>query len=1400
MMPQTSILYPLKEEEYPLRSQGLEWYKKIKECMEKLYKKPRDVSFADVLDELGLDEEKYMFAIRSKIKLPKLYLKRGSLDVSTNAYNRDLLCLFEANMDIQFILDQFAVAAYIVNYMSKSEAGISKLLRQAVEDTKNGNLSIRQRLQLFANLCLNSTIMGSQEAVYLCLSMPLSKFSREVVFISTGPRESRVRMMKSKAALEKMDENDRNIFVDNVFEKYAVREGLDDLCLADFVATMTAKKGKDKVTYTTRERPRVIRYVNYSIDKQPAEFFREQCLLFLPWRNEEQDIETQNCATLYEENKDLIQQNQKKYVQISMEMLDEIIQKMKEHESDFEDEYDENDEGKKRENVSQNDAENAGMDVDIFEQAGDKKGGKKKTKKEKEVNVNRFFTPCKVHEKDMLKSLEILNSKQRSFVMHILKCIQNEQHHPFYCFLSGAAGVGKSTVINAIYQLATRYFDNIRGKDPDTIKVLLVAPSGKAAHLIHGTTLHTAFALPVNQYGNQLPVLSDDIANCVRVQLIDLGLIILDEVSMAGTKIFHWVDQRLRQIKGVNKPFGGVSVLVVGDLNQLAPVGDKRVFVPYDPGNSGIGTLFAISELWKEFSYYELTEIMRQRDEANFIEALNHLASGDMTEDDIKLFKDRETPEHLVPESAIRLFWSNEDVDNYNAMRIRNAPGEKFSSKAFDRVDGNLSRSVKLRQLQTLKNMKRSETYGLPYDLDLKVGIRYMVTTNIDIEDGLVNGACGILKHIEFDEENPTQPKTLFLDFNSDRVGVKTRREFKHNLGEAVNENWVPIQKVAREIQMAKDTRFQVYRTQFPLAAAEALTIHKSQGSTMESVCVNMERKLSRELLYVALSRVTKLSNLYIIGTFKPPAKPKEDDPTIAEIKRLKTTMPLKLSYNSLESKSGLVVGYHNVVSFFKYRTHIVNDQWYSRCDVLILSETQTTEKSQPTLPGFNLIFRSDDFERPQKRGILIFIKADVQFNKLHHEIEKSEEKKYHSDIVVFQIDDICVITGYKSPQTPAGTFKAQLSQALSAVPEAMKRVLIGDFNFNIHDGKNMLSKFMSENTMQSKLAPAAITARDHSQIDVVFSNFDNIIAGVYVSYFSDHNPVYFMTQDKDPSIERLREIESDWSEAKKTVVPAPLPPRQEIALTELLKREQEQSLLEEDEVDDVFLRDYSIIILDEVIEIEDDGMEDEYEVIIQAAREAYQFDVIIRNITTPFYELGDEAVDWFIDKLVNPDPRFNFNMISTLYAQRPSKYQPVAGDRDDLQIIFTAPKEKLHTIGHYIVAHFVAADNIVRIYDSLHGSADRGRVLKEEELIILSRLYPSRQVMFIEPATKQPDGSSCGVFAVANATSIIFGQDPASYGLKLTNYQRRDNTMALRNHLAQMYRGNQLELFPSDK
>lgn len=223
MMERTQILHPLNEEEEIGRENGKKNYDKIKKRMNDLFKKPQEISFDDILVELEMNEIDYIFAIRSVLKVSKVYLQRSSMDVGINAYNKDILQLFECNMDIQFILNQFAVASYIVNYISKVDSGLSKLLRQAVAETEAGNFTLRNRLQKVLNVFLNAVLISSQEAAYLNLSMPLSKSSRKVIFINTGPKESRVRMLKPVKTLKSMSPNDKNVTVPDVFERYENR-------------------------------------------------------------------------------------------------------------------------------------------------------------------------------------------------------------------------------------------------------------------------------------------------------------------------------------------------------------------------------------------------------------------------------------------------------------------------------------------------------------------------------------------------------------------------------------------------------------------------------------------------------------------------------------------------------------------------------------------------------------------------------------------------------------------------------------------------------------------------------------------------------------------------------------------------------------------------------------------------------------------------------------------------------------------------------------------------------------------------------------------------------------------------------------------------------------------------
>lgn len=618
----------------------------------------------------------------------------------------------------------------------------------------------------------------------------------------------------------------------------------------------------------------------------------------------------------------------------------------------------------------------------------------------------------------MLTHLEKLNEKQRTFVMHVYKCLKTEKNVPFQLYLAGSAGVGKSTVISALYQLITHHFDHVAGNNPNSLKVLITAFAGKAAFLVHGTTLHSAFALPVKKRNRSKPLvdLSSDFANTIRTELNDLKLIIIDEISMVDNIILNEINARLIQVTGCSLPFGGISIIVVGDLKQLPPVSGQPVFMAPDQSDTAI-----FSNLWGFFKYFELTEIMRQKDETQFITFLNNLADGAMEQQDIQLFENRVVQSDTsVPAEAIRLYHTNKDVDAYNSKRISEFPGAECVVTAKDSVGKNVPKRISDRALKSLLKSNIHDQGNLPTELRLKIGIKYMLSVNMDITDGLVNGACGTLKYIKFKTDD--SPEILFFEYPSN-IGTKAKSEINHTMkGEKEFCNdWVPIKKTTIECYSG-DENVRVFREQFPLVPAEAMTIHKSQGQTYESVCVSLSSgRATRQLWYVALSRVTKLENLYIIGKFKQPNPPKDTDPVRIELKELKENKQLNLCFNTLQKPTGKIIGYHNVRSFLKYEKHIQNDSWYSKCDILIFAETQTISTDRPALHEFKLIDRFDEFRKRGPRGILVFAKNDMRFKIMKTSIEKSTS--YHSTVFLIDFMDFYVVSGYKSPLTPGVEF-----------------------------------------------------------------------------------------------------------------------------------------------------------------------------------------------------------------------------------------------------------------------------------------------------------------------------------------------------------------------------------------
>ena len=147
--------------------------------------------------------------------------------------------------------------------------------------------------------------------------------------------------------------------------------------------------------------------------------------------------------------------------------------------------------------------------------------------------------------------------------------------------------------------------------------------------------MHSALGIPVDCRGLQVPKLSNKRKSTLRLKLEELKVIIIDEISMVSNKLLLYIHQRLLDIFGYsnncNKPFAGITTIVVGDLYQLPPVLQRPVFADY------YDELFNIYHLWREFQMCELTEVMRQKGDTRLIKLLNNLREGTLMENDITL-------------------------------------------------------------------------------------------------------------------------------------------------------------------------------------------------------------------------------------------------------------------------------------------------------------------------------------------------------------------------------------------------------------------------------------------------------------------------------------------------------------------------------------------------------------------------------------------------------------------------------------------------------------------------------------------------------------------------------------------------------------------------------------------
>ena len=170
-------------------------------------------------------------------------------------FNGKILLAWKANLDIQIVLEPYGCASYVVGYISKSQRGMSAQLEAAAKEARKGNSDIKKQVRHIGNVFSNCVEVGAQEAVYLALQIPLTKGTREVVYINTCASRERVFLLKPKSVLDELLAESTNIESDNIVQRYSKRpKQLQKFCLADYVSQVDiiypkGNKLPDKVEY-----------------------------------------------------------------------------------------------------------------------------------------------------------------------------------------------------------------------------------------------------------------------------------------------------------------------------------------------------------------------------------------------------------------------------------------------------------------------------------------------------------------------------------------------------------------------------------------------------------------------------------------------------------------------------------------------------------------------------------------------------------------------------------------------------------------------------------------------------------------------------------------------------------------------------------------------------------------------------------------------------------------------------------------------------------------------------------------------------------------------------------------------------------------------------------------------
>jgi len=405
----------------------------------------------------------------------------------------------------------------------------------------------------------------------------------------------------------------------------------------------------------------------------------------------------------------------------------------------------------------------------------------------------------------------------------VLKFIENT-NRPI--FLTGKAGTGKTTFLRWIRANVTK-------------NLAVVAPTAVAAINAGGVTIHSFFQVP---FGPQVPVTDyNNHSTLLRQVSLEksnilkcLDLLIIDEISMVRADTLDYIDTVLRQVKGSARPFGGVQLLMIGDLFQLPPVYEKDWPVLR---NFYKGPYFFDSLAFQKFPVltFELTQVYRQKDPV-FVEILNSIRNGYANNEMLDKLNAHYNPNLNANwlKDYVTLSTHNQLVNEINQQRLMELDGEAHTFKAT--VTGDFPK----------------DAYPAEEELVLKVGAQVMFIKNDSSgKKQYYNGRTGRITAM-----GPGNIRLTFLDDDS---------EF-----EVIPETWQNVKYALAENEQKVNEQNNGSFSQYPLRLAWAITIHKSQGLTFEKAVIDVDAAFAFGQAYVALSRCRSLEGMILKSPVRP--------------------------------------------------------------------------------------------------------------------------------------------------------------------------------------------------------------------------------------------------------------------------------------------------------------------------------------------------------------------------------------------------------------------------------------------------------------------------------------------------------------------------------------------------